>query len=304
MNYGLTFSQMLAAQEADLTAFDDMTPAQEVLTLSKEEEMSRNATQAEDPNKPEKLTDNTMQELDQQLENQFEKISNVIKRIHSQTLKLLNGTWEGNEQFVTDYNNMVSSYKQVQELTVINWTYGHKAEQYLHGKVAKLRATLTNNANYLNNLKGLPENALIGMSGKALDKAICAELGAPSSIESVNEFMGHLRTQFRGRKSQRTYRGEMANAFIQEVRAFAKTKTSYQQDINAAERIAKSAHDIVRGHLRNNSMSEEDKRSSLKYLKNVYRMITIYVNLISFTYRLHVEYILNRRALINRLYEK
>lgn len=305
MNYGMTFSQMLAAQEAELAAFDDLTPAVEVLTLNKDEEKSRNeAAEKSDPSKPENLTQDVLQELDQQLENQFKQITATIERIHGQTLKLLNNTWESNEKYVSDFDSMASSYKQVPELSVINWTYGHKAETYLHGKVSTLRAQLGTNVNYLNNVKGMPEDALITKSGKALDQAVCAALGAPSSIENANEFMGHLRTQFRGRKSEKTYRGEMANAFIQEVRAFSKTKTVYQQDINAAERMAKTAHGILRSHIRNGSISEEDKRSELKYLKNAYRLITLYVNIIAFTYRLHVEYILNRRALITRLFEK
>lgn len=305
MDYGATFTQMLAAQESDLAAFDDFLPAQEVLTLNKDEERSKNvAAEKADPKKPENMTADTMQELDKQLENQFEKMNEVIKRIHGQTLKLLNNTWESNATYISEYSANAGSYTQVPELTVINWSYGHKAENYLHGKVVKLRALMTTNVNYLNNIKGLPEDSLIVKSGKTLDQAVCAELGAPSSIENPNEFMGHLRTQFRGRKSEKTYRGEMAGVFIQEIRAFDKTKTTYQQDINAAERMAKSAHDILRTHIRNGTESEEDKRSALKYLKNIYRIITLYVNIIAFTYRLHVEYILNRRALVTRLYEK
>lgn len=303
MDYGMSFKEALAATEADLADFDEMMePAQELLSLTRTAKQSAKTDQANNDMKSSAA--NSTQEFVKRAQSEGEKILKKIERTHASTLKVLNNTWTSNENFIGEFEEMQSSYKLVEQITVINWSYGHNAEQYLHSKLNQLRAVITKNAGYLNNWQNLPEDALIKLSGKNLDKELVSEMGAPSSIDTVNEFMGHLRTQFRGRKSEKNYRGELVNDLINQVRNFAKTKTSYSQDINAAERIAKSAQSTVESHMRSSDYSDEDKQQIIKLQRNLNRMLVTYANMIYFIYRLNVEYILNRRALIERLFEK
>ena len=58
------------------------------------------------------------------------------------------------------------------------------------------------------------------------------------------------------------------------------------------------------GQMRNNNFQDSDRTMLLKMLKRVYKVIAWYIALINFVYRLEVEYILNRRAIVTRLYEK
>lgn len=301
MNYGMTFSQALAACESDLAYFDDASPAMEVLTMT---EQAKKASTKDNTDNTLRTPEQITQELEEQLDNITEKMNATIKRIHGQTLRLLDNTWKSNETFIQEYNSMANQYQFVDELQIINWSYGHKAENYLFSKLAKLRAIINNNIGYLNHWEKVPTNALLPKSGKILDKELIGEMGAPSSINTPDEFMGHLRNQFRGRKSEKAYRGDMAKAFIQEIRSFAKTKSTYNQDINAADRAVKSIQNAAKNQLRNTKYEENQKRAFMKLVKNLYRMITVYVNMIYFMYRLDVEYILNRRAIVNRLFKK
>lgn len=233
-----------------------------------------------------------------------ENMLSMINRNHRRIYKMLYNTWTSNDKYIEQYNEMSQTYRLLNNITVINWTYGHDMEQYLHAKVVKMRAILTTNANYLNNWQNIPETAAIQMDKTEMTRALLGEMGAPSSIDDMGEFMGHLRAQFRGRKSEKSYNGAMAQKYIQEVRSFAKTKSSYSQDMQAAERIAKTARDVCMGQLRNANFQDTDRKILLKLLQAVQRMVVFYVNLIGFVYRLEVEYILNRRAIISRLYEK
>lgn len=304
-NYGCVFSEMQRAMEEDLALFDDEEDAaMEVLTLSRSAAQSSktdNANNNLNQNQANDTQDNNQNYIDQ-AERNGEKAMQVIERIHRMTNKLLTNTLDENEKFIDQYTN--SGYKLQDELTVINWSYGHNAENYLHGKVAKLRAILTNNANYLGSWQNIPDDALIKMKGKALDKELIGELGAPSSIDTMKEFQVHLQQQFRGRKSEKNYRGEMAEGFLNDIRNFAKVKTTYSQDISAAERICKSVVSKCTGIMRGTQYSDDDKKMVLKYQRSVFRIMSAYLNLVYFYYRLYTEFILNRRLIIQRLYQK
>lgn len=303
MDYGMSFHKALRALESDLERFNaESEAAMEVLTITKQAAQSAKTDQANNTLKA--SSTNSTQTYVERARSEADKVLKTIQNRHNSTLRVLSNTWESNDQFIGEYSQYQNQYKLVDEIVVINWSYGHNAEQYLLNKLTKLRAVITTNASYLNNWQNIPQDALINQSGKTLDKSLVAAMGAPSSIDTANEYMGHLRTQFRGRKSEKTYRGEMVNVFINEIRSFAKTKTSYNQNINAAERIAKTIASTCEGHMRNASMSDEDKQHILKLQKNLDRMIVLYANMIYFSYRLAVEYILNRRVLVTKLYEK
>lgn len=304
MDYGYTMSQFQSAMEHDLALFDDMDAAMEVLTLSRsaaQSDKTDNANNTMTDKSDAETSDNNQDFIDQAQANS-DKAMKVIERIHAKVNKLLTNTLDDNEKFIEQYTT--SGYKLQDELTVVNWSYGHNAENYLHSKVAKLRAILTNNANYLGSWQNIPVDALIKQKGKALDKELVGELGAPSSIDSLKEFQVHMQQQFRGRKSEKNYRGEMAEGFLNDIRNFAKVKTTYSQDISAAERICKSALSKCSGIMRGTNYSDEDKKMILKYQRAIYRILISYCNLIYFTYRLYTEYILNRRLLVQRLYQK
>lgn len=249
-------------------------------------------------------SDNSVGNFSEQVKNEAERTIQRLERINASTLKFLQNTWNSNEEFISNYDEMQKSYKLQDELTVINWSYGHNAEQYLVGKLIKLRAAINTNVTYLTNWQNVPEDAIIRKNGKALDKAITESMGAPSSIDSVKEYMGHLRAQFRGRKGEKTYRGDMANGFINDIRNFAKTKTSYNENIQAAMRAAKQVESVIGGQIRNGRFVDNDRRQLMTLMKSADKMILTYASMIHFCYRLSVEYILNRRLILSRLYQK
>lgn len=309
MNYGLTFSKALEAYDTSLSQWDSSvesameasTPKTQTITQQGQQSdvgiQSSEPTSAENPQA-------TIENMVTQITNMTEKITKTYDSISQRCDRFLNNTWNDNEKFIEQYAALKRDYKLVDKLTVINWTYGHDMEQYLHYKCVKLRSIITNNTTYLSNWQNTPKDALINLSGAALDKELVAQLGAPSSIETSNEFMGHLRSQFRGRKGDKTYRGEMADRFIQDVRNFARTKTSYSQDMGAANRAIKNIDSILKAQVRNSHLDNNARRNIIKMGQTLYRMIAHYLNLIYFVYQLQAEYILNRVAIINRLYEK
>lgn len=303
MDYGLTFSEALIAQESDLNQYNDEELAMEA-TTTLTTQAKQSSTKDMSGNQMTTTAINDTQTAVERVTAEGEKIQNMIERKNQSALKFLNNTWDSNDTFLGQFEDYQNQYKLLDSVTLINWSYGHNADQYMVSKLTKLRAVITRNATYLNNWQNIPDDALIKQSGTALDKALITEMGAPSSIDTPNEFMGHLRTQFRGRKSQKTYRGESAKVYANEIRNFAKTKTSYKEHVDAAKRIAKSAQSTAESLTRSTKFSDQDHQVILKYLRNLYRMITLYVNMIYFVYRLSVEYILNRRVLVTKLFEK
>ena len=312
MNYGETFSQALEAgnmlihgEWMDLameTAMEVDMSNPTTNTMTQQQKRSNAATQAADKNAS--TSSDPVQVSVKRVQSLADAMLNKINSVHRRTYKMLFNTWESNNKFIEQYDEMSREYKLLNSITVVNWTYGHDMEQYLHAKVVTLRAFLTTNANYLNNWQNAPDNAAVNMDGTELSSEILAQIGSPSSIDDLSEFMGHLRAQFRGRKSEKQYNGGQANTLMQEIRGFDKTRSAYAQDINAAERITKTARDIVMGQMRNNNFQDSDRTMMMKMLKRVYKIVSWYITLINFVYRLEVEYILNRRAIVTRLYEK
>lgn len=303
MDYGMTFREALEAFESDLNGVE-LSGAMELFGDSETNSAKMSSRTDQANNDMQSTQQDDIQESSKRVDAIIEKLVKSITRVNNSTLKVLQNTWEDNKQFISQYTEMSQTYKLKEQIDVINWTYGHNMEQYLHAKVVTLRAIVTKNAGYLSNWQNIPDDALIKKGGKELDNAIVAEMGAPGGIDTPTEFMGHLRAQFRGRKSEKSYRGEMAAKFIQDVRSFDGTRSTYTQDMQAATRVTKSLQNTVKNQIRNAQFSDEDRRSLIKYLRNMVRMMTIYINMIYFIYRLEVEYILNRRLIITRLYEK
>lgn len=306
MDYGTTFSQFLKGMEADMSQFDDWSIGMELdmttNTLTNQQRKSNASDQKEEEIKA--TASDPLQASLQKADAMGKKLLDTINRLHNQTFKFLQSTWQGNENFIAQYNDMAQNFRQVDAITVINWSYGHDMEQYLHAKVVKLRAIVTTNINYLGNWQNIPEDAPINKEKTAMIQQLLHEMGAPSAVDSESEFMGHLRTQFRGRKSEKMYNGAMAEKMMQELRSFAKTRSVYTQDIQSAERLAKTANTTMQAQLRNSNFQDSDRTMLMKYYTAVCKMLTLYVEMIKFVYTMETEYILNRRAIITRLYEK
>lgn len=318
MDYGMTFTAMLETMEQELAALDGLSMATEVENINdasgifknKDTTMTRSAEQARKTDvkgvndQDQSIAKDTTQDFVKKVEENAEQVLATLDRVNKITTRLLENTLKANEEFIGQYDELQSTYKLVEDQVLINWSYAHNAEQYLHSKITKLRAVITTNANYLSNWENMPESAIINKKGKELDKELLSEMGAPSSIDTLNEFFGHLRSQFRGRKSEKTYRGEMANALIQEVRQFSKVRSTYTQDIAAVKRIATSVQNTCIGLMKRSNYIDQDRQRVLVYQRNINRALIVFCNMIQFVYRLHVEYITNRRILITRLYEK
>ena len=247
---------------------------------------------------------NDVQDFVKRLQEENERTAARLERINQATLKVLTATWNGNEEFLGNFSTMEKTYKLQETYTAINWSYGHNAEQYLVSKLTKLRAVLNTNIQYLQNWQNIPDDAIIRKSGAALDKSIVESMGAPSSIDTTKEYMGHLRAQFRGRKSEKEYRAEMANGFVSDIRNFAKTRTSYNEHMQAAIRAAKQVQSISTAQVRSSRFLDSDRRMIFNLARTADKFIISYATMINFSYRLAIEYILNRRLLLTRMYQK
>lgn len=316
----MKFSEFLRTLESDLRELDDFSSAMEAemddedalvsnkerktVTLNRSAEQGRKTDFKVTDDQDQTTTKDQTQEFIERAEAVADGLTKTLERVDKITSKLLNNAWNANDAFISQYDEMKTSYKQVDEQVLINWSYGHNADQYLHSKVTKLRAVITTNANYLSNWENMPESAILKKKGKELDKEVLSEMGAPSSIDTLEEFFGHLRAQFRGRKSEKTYHGQDADKLIQDVRSFAKTKSLYNQDISAVKRLNETIKNTCIGLMKRGNYIDQDRKQILNLQKNLIRMLTIFCNMIQFTYRMDVEYITNRRILITRLYEK
>lgn len=316
----MKFSEFLRTLESDLRELDDFSSAMEAemddedalvpnkerktVTLNRSAEQGRKTDFKVTDDQDQTTTKDQTQEFIERAEAVADGLTKTLERVDKITSKLLNNAWNANDAFISQYNEMKTSYKQVDDQVLINWSYGHNADQYLHSKVTKLRAVITTNANYLSNWENMPESAILKKKGKELDKEVLSEMGAPSSIDTLEEFFGHLRAQFRGRKSEKTYHGQDADKLIQDVRSFAKTKSLYNQDISAVKRLNETIKNTCIGLMKRGNYIDQDRKQILNLQKNLIRMLTIFCNMIQFTYRMDVEYITNRRILITRLYEK
>ncbi len=316
----MKFSEFLRTLESDLREFDDFSSAMEAemddedalvpnkegktVTINRSAEQGRKTDFKVTDDQDQTTTKDQTQEFIERAEAVADGLTKTLERVDKITSKLLNNAWNANDAFISQYDEMKTSYKQVDDQVLINWSYGHNADQYLHSKVTKLRAVITTNANYLSNWENMPESAILKKKGKELDKEVLSEMGAPSSIDTLEEFFGHLRAQFRGRKSEKTYHGQDADKLIQDVRSFAKTKSLYNQDISAVKRLNETIKNTCIGLMKRGNYIDQDRKQILNLQKNLIRMLTIFCNMIQFTYRMDVEYITNRRILITRLYEK
>lgn len=316
----MKFSEFLRTLESDLRELDDFSSAMEAemddedalvsnkerktVTLNRSAEQGRKTDFKVTDDQDQTTTKDQMQEFIERAEAVADGLTKTLERVDKITSKLLNNAWNANDAFISQYDEMKTSYKQVDDQVLINWSYGHNADQYLHSKVTKLRAVITTNANYLSNWENMPESAILKKKGKELDKEVLSEMGAPSSIDTLEEFFGHLRAQFRGRKSEKTYHGQDADKLIQDVRSFAKTKSLYNQDISAVKRLNETIKNTCIGLMKRGNYIDQDRKQILNLQKNLIRMLTIFCNMIQFTYRMDAEYITNRRILITRLYEK
>lgn len=316
----MKFSEFLRTLESDLRELDDFSSAMEAemddegalvsnkerktVTLNRSAEQGRKTDFKVTDDQDQTTTKDQMQEFIERAEAVADGLTKTLERVDKITSKLLNNAWNANDAFISQYDEMKTSYKQVDDQVLINWSYGHNADQYLHSKVTKLRAVITTNANYLSNWENMPESAILKKKGKELDKEVLSEMGAPSSIDTLEEFFGHLRAQFRGRKSEKTYHGQDADKLIQDVRSFAQTKSLYNQDISAVKRLNEAIKNTCIGLMKRGNYIDQDRKQILNLQKNLIRMLTIFCNMIQFTYRMDVEYITNRRILITRLYEK
>ena len=290
------FRDLSGAMEAD-------TPNVNV-TATKTAKASSATDQANNRLSQDATKGNDVQDFVKRLQEENERTAARLERINQATLKVLTATWNGNEEFLGNFSTMEKTYKLQETYTAINWSYGHNAEQYLVSKLTKLRAVLNTNIQYLQNWQNIPDDAIIRKSGAALDKSIVESMGAPSSIDTTKEYMGHLRAQFRGRKSEKEYRAEMANGFVSDIRNFAKTRTSYNEHMQAAIRAAKQVQSISTAQVRSARFIDSDRRMIFNLARTADKFIISYATMINFSYRLAIEYILNRRLLLTRMYQK
>jgi len=290
------FRDLSSAMEADTSNVN--------VTETKTAKASSATDQANNRLSQDATKGNDVQDFVKRLQEENERTAARLERINQATLKVLTATWNGNEEFLGNFLTMEKTYKLQETYTAINWSYGHNAEQYLVSKLTKLRAVLNTNIQYLQNWQNIPDDAIIRKSGAALDKSIVESMGAPSSIDTTKEYMGHLRAQFRGRKSEKEYRAEMANGFVSDIRNFAKTRTSYNEHMQAAIRAAKQVQSISTAQVRSARFIDSDRRMIFNLARTADKFIISYATMINFSYRLAIEYILNRRLLLTRMYQK
>lgn len=109
---------------------------------------------------------------------------------------------------------------------------------------------------------------------------------------------------FRGTKVVAHIPNGEASGIRNEMMQFGKYEKEFNIDTNGIVQHMKTALSTTTTHMNNATLEKKDKQSIMKQYRNACRMISIYTSLVFFTYRLHCEYMLNRRAILQNLYQK
>lgn len=243
----------------------------------------------------------TVQESLKKYDDKVSALKEKAEQLKKGTLAFVSTADKGNQEFLKSIER--DGYKLQESITVVNWSYQHNPQRYLHTRVIKLRQILEANIRDIQKSKEeLPEDSLLECTYQALEEKCMKLIGAPSSVTRYKEFVTWTQTQFRGRKAERTIPNSEAQKCVQAMNEYARLQNVINQDINEITRCINTMNAKVRGTLSNSMTDDQTRQTMLKRVDRCCKLFTMYMAHVNMVYRLHTEYILNRRAVLKRLY--
>lgn len=319
MRPAMAWRKALEESFADLSKFDEALNERGIIfvameadrndtsnaTLSQSNQKSKNALSGSD-----KLADDkrkqpeTPQDFVKEFETRLNEMKQKKEQVNERILKLIQSADAGNQEFLSNIDKQ--GYKLVEQpVEITNWTYGHNPQRYLHQKVVKLKGVIDANIREMRNpADNLSENSILELNGHAMEENVVRQMGAPSAITTYRQFSVWLQTQFRGRKSVRQIAPEEANKCASLMQEYSHVQGIFRTDIGAVDTMIRAMATHVRPQLSSTGIDGVMKQKLLKRTDRMNKLISMYLSSIVMTYRLHTEFILNRRALMRRLYQK
>ena len=292
----------MEAQDQGVTRVDNQTvkPAQQTMTSMAKKSMAQD--QAKNSNQIQKTSEDP-QELLKQFDEKVKTIQDAKSKVGQRLTALVMTTKEGNQEFLKAVN--ANAFKLQNAITVINWTYAHDPTRYLHPKVLRTKMVLEKNLQYLTgiSIRENPKDSVLNMNRQELEESVLRQIGAPSTTVKYSQFVAWTQGQFRGKKAERQLDSTDAKLYLRQMQAFEKIDTQLKKDLNDADALINRLR-TARQYMVSSRAPIQEKQSILSKMNRIGKLFVMYLNMLQMMYRLHVEYVLNRRAILRRLYQK
>ena len=282
LDYGFTYKEAMEQCESLLQYFDDRP---EMAMEAQDQGVTRVDNQTV---KPAQQTMTSMAK--KSMAQDQAKNSNQIQK-----------TSEDPQELLKQFDEKV---KTIQD-TVINWTYAHDPTRYLHPKVLRTKMVLEKNLQYLTgiSIRENPKDSVLNMNRQELEESVLRQIGAPSTTVKYSQFVAWTQGQFRGKKAERQLDSTDAKLYLRQMQAFEKIDTQLKKDLNDADALINRLR-TARQYMVSSRAPIQEKQSILSKMNRIGKLFVMYLNMLQMMYRLHVEYVLNRRAILRRLYQK
>ena len=324
MDYGITWQAALEEALADMEAFEidvpETMPAMEATnglsdnpmgtqnlrnTQSVNAQARRSAAQTGEKDgtyntdKTKGSADKTPQQWIQEYEARIKAVQLAKEKAGNRLLSLIRTTIQENAQFMKTLRE--SGQKPQETVRVTNWMYAHDPNRYLHAKIVRMKQVMDKNAQEIVATENA-EGVVLVMNKGDLEESIMRQIGAPSTVERYTQLMSWIQTQFRGRKAEMQLSSQDINKYVKQMEDFAKIETQLKGDLANVERAINQINAKVRNLMNSSTVNAQEKGRVSKRLNPMGPVFAMYNSLVYMMYRLHVEFVLNRRAILKRLY--
>lgn len=243
--------------------------------------------------------DKSPQEWIKEYEAKVKAIQTSKEKVSERLITLVRATVQGNADFIKNLEQ--SGSKPQESVQVTNWTYNHDPKRYLHAKIVRMKQVMDRNIQEIVS-QDAKDGIVLAMNKTDLEESIMRQIGAPSSIERYTQLTTWVQTQFRGRKTQVSLSAHDINKYVRQMEDFAKIETQLRGDITNVERAINQMNAKVRNILNSSTVQAQEKGRIMQRVNHMGRVFAMYNNMVYMMYRLHVEFVLNRRAILKRLY--
>lgn len=269
-------------------------------SMSQSNKMSQNTDFANNKISKTKVDEETSpQEFIGKLEEKIKFVRGRAATTKTSITNIIKTADRANKEFLEG----IRDSEPVESVQLMNWRYGHNPDKYLHKRVIVLRQVLEKMIRDIRKSnEELGENSILVKGASGMEEPVMREIGAPSSITTYREFVSWTQAQFRGRKSELTYHSSDASKFIKDMQQYSRIVRVIVQDLAEVDRLLGLLQNQLRGQLASEVVDYQLKQTYIKRMDRCAKIFIMYLNMITMTYRLHTEYILNRRAVLKRLY--
>ena len=249
--------------------------------------------------KPNGPVDKTPQQWIEEYEAKVKAVQLAKQKASDRLVTLVRTTIQGNIEFIKNLKQNGS--KPQESVDVTNWTYAHDPKRYLHAKIVRMKQVMDKNVQEIVATENA-DGVVLAMNRGDLEETIMRQIGAPSSIERYTQLMSWIQTQFRGRKAQMSLSAQDINKYVRQMEEFDKIEAQLKSDLANVDRALNQMNSKVRNILNSSTVNHQEKGRVIKRVNHMGRVFAMYNNMVYMMYRLHVEFVLNRRAILKRLY--